>query len=243
MSIHPRNADPAELARFEAIAHGWWDPDGGMRALHDLNPVRLAWVDERLGLFGKRVADVGCGGGILAESMAARGARVVGIDLAAGPLEVARLHALESGVAVDYRLLSAEALAAAEPGAFDAVTCMELLEHVPDPAATLAACARLVRPGGHVFLSTVNRTAAAYLLGVVAAEYVLGLLPRGTHDYARFIRPGELTRWLRGAGLDPVALAGVRYNPLTHHASLGGGLDLNYLAHATRPEEPAEGTP
>jgi 2-polyprenyl-6-hydroxyphenyl methylase/3-demethylubiquinone-9 3-methyltransferase len=243
MSIHPPNADPAELARFEAIAHGWWDPDGGMRALHDLNPVRLAWVDERLGLFGKRVADVGCGGGILAESMAARGARVVGIDLAAGPLEVARLHALESGVAVDYRLLSAEALAAAEPGAFDAVTCMELLEHVPDPAATLAACARLVRPGGHVFLSTVNRTAAAYLLGVVAAEYVLGLLPRGTHDYARFIRPGELTRWLRGAGLDPVALAGVRYNPLTHHASLGGGLDLNYLAHATRPEEPAEGTP
>ncbi|MCU0936568.1 MAG: bifunctional 2-polyprenyl-6-hydroxyphenol methylase/3-demethylubiquinol 3-O-methyltransferase UbiG [Gammaproteobacteria bacterium] len=243
MTSSPPNADPAELARFEEIAHGWWDPDGGMRPLHDLNPVRLAWVDERLGLYGKRVADVGCGGGILAESMAARGARVVGIDLAAGPLEVARLHALESGVAVDYRLLSAEALAAAEPGAFDAVTCMELLEHVPDPAATLAACARLVRPGGHVFLSTVNRTAAAYLLGVVAAEYVLGLLPRGTHDYARFIRPAELTRWLRAAGLDPVALAGVRYNPLTHHASLGGGLDLNYLAHATRPEEPAEGTP
>lgn len=243
MTLNAPNADPAELARFEEVAHRWWDPDGELRPLHDLNPVRLAWVDERLGLYGKRVADVGCGGGILAESMARRGAQVVGIDLASGPLEVARLHALEAGVAVDYRLLSAETLAATEPGAFDAVTCMELLEHVPDPAATIAACARLVRPGGHVFLSTVNRTPAAYLLGVVGAEYLLGLLPRGTHDYARFVRPAELSRWLRAAGLDPIAMAGVRYNPFTHHASLGGGLDVNYLAHAARPADLPEGNP
>jgi len=237
------NADPAELKKFESIASRWWDPTSEFRPLHEINPLRLDYVDQRASLAGKRVLDVGCGGGILAEGMASRGAQVTGIDLGEANIEVARLHLLESGLDVDYRCVAVEALAAEQPGSFDVVTCMELLEHVPDPAATIAACARLVRPGGHVFLSTVNRTPAAYLLGVVGAEYVLGLLPRGTHDYARFIRPAELTRWLRAAGLDPVALAGVRYNPFTHHASLGGGLDVNYLAHATRPADPPEGNP
>jgi 2-polyprenyl-6-hydroxyphenyl methylase/3-demethylubiquinone-9 3-methyltransferase len=237
MTQQAPNVDPAELAKFESMAHRWWDPDGEFRALHDLNPVRLAWLQERAGLFGKRVLDVGCGGGILAEAMADRGARVVGIDLAEGPLEVARLHALESRIEVDYRLAAAEAVAESEPGAFDVVTCMELLEHVPDPAATLAACARLVKPGGHVFLSTLNRNAKSYLLAVLGAEYVLGLLPRGTHEYARFIRPSELIRWLRQVGLEPVAVAGVRYNPFTHRATLGSDVDVNYLAHARRPDD------
>jgi 2-polyprenyl-6-hydroxyphenyl methylase/3-demethylubiquinone-9 3-methyltransferase len=231
------NVDPGEIAKFDEIAHRWWDPEGEFRALHDLNPVRLAFVDERAALFGKRVVDVGCGGGILSEAMAQRGARVLGIDLAEGPLEAARLHALESGVGVDYRLSSAEALAETDASGFDVVTCMEMLEHVPDPRATLAACAQLVRPGGHVFLSTLNRNPRAYLLAVLGAEYVLGLLPRGTHDYARFIRPSELTRWLRSVGLEPLALSGLRYNPFSHQASLSSDLGVNYLAHARRPAD------
>jgi 2-polyprenyl-6-hydroxyphenyl methylase/3-demethylubiquinone-9 3-methyltransferase len=231
------NVDPGEIAKFEELAHHWWDEDGEVRTLHDLNPVRLAYVNDRAGLFGKRVVDVGCGGGVLAEGMARQGARVVGIDLAEGALEVARLHALESGVEVDYRRTDADTLAAAEPAGFDVVTCMELLEHVPDPAALLAACARLVRPGGHVFLSTVNRNPKSYLLAVLAAEYLLGLLPRGTHEYARFIRPSELTRWLRAAGLEPVGVSGVAYNPFTRQARLSADVDVNYLAHARRPED------
>jgi 2-polyprenyl-6-hydroxyphenyl methylase/3-demethylubiquinone-9 3-methyltransferase len=231
------NVDPGEIAKFDELAHRWWDPSGEFQALHDLNPVRLAYVAERTPLLGRRVLDVGCGGGILAEGLAQRGARVVAIDLADGPLEAARLHAIESGVEVDYRLASAEALAEAEPAGFDAVTCMELLEHVPDPRSTLRACARLVKPGGQVFLSTINRSPAAYLLAVIGAEYVLGLLPRGTHDYARFIRPAELARWLRGVGLEPLAFEGMRYNPFTHHASLSADLDVNYLAHARRPAD------
>ena len=239
MSATAPNADPLELARFEALARHWWDPSGELRALHDLNPLRLAWVEERLGLAGKRVADVGCGGGILAEAMARRGAHVVGIDLSAGPLEVARRHAEEAGVSLDYRLLSAEALAREEPGSFDAVTCMELLEHVPDPAAMVRSCASLLRPGGQLVLATLNRSPAAYLFAVLGAEYVLGLLPRGTHDYSRFVRPAELTRWLRASGLEPLALTGVRYNPFTRTASLTPSLDVNYLAQARRPEDPA----
>jgi 2-polyprenyl-6-hydroxyphenyl methylase/3-demethylubiquinone-9 3-methyltransferase len=235
MTATPANADPGEIAKFDDLAHRWWDPEGEFRPLHELNPLRLAYVDERAGLYGLRVVDVGCGGGILAEAMAARGAHVVGIDLAEGPLEIARLHALESGVEVDYRATSAEALADLEPGGFDVVTCMELLEHVPDPGSTLAACARLVRPGGHVFLSTLNRTPEAYLLAVVAAEYVLGLLPRGTHDYARFIRPSELGRWVRAAGLQLLELSGVSYEPFRRRFSLSSHLGVNYLAHARRP--------
>ena len=233
------NADPLELARFEAIAHHWWDPNGELRALHDLNPLRLAWVEEQLGLSGKRIADVGCGGGLLAEAMARRGAHVIGIDLSPGPLEVARRHAEETGLSLDYRLLSAEALAREEPGSFDAVTCMELLEHVPDPAAMVRSCASLLRPGGRLFLATLNRSPAAYLFAVLGAEYVLGLLPQGTHDYSRFVRPAELTRWLRTAGLEPLALTGVRYNPFTRTANFTRRLDVNYLAQARRPEDPA----
>jgi 2-polyprenyl-6-hydroxyphenyl methylase/3-demethylubiquinone-9 3-methyltransferase len=235
MTPHSANADPAELAKFDEIAHRWWDPDGEFRPLHELNPLRLGYVDERAGLFGQRVLDVGCGGGILAEGMAGFGARVVGIDLAEGPLEVARLHALETGAEVDYRLVSAEALAETEPASFDVVTCMELLEHVPDPASTVAACARLVRPGGSVFLSTINRTPKAYLLAVVAAEYLLRWLPRGTHDYARFIRPSELGRWVRAAGLQLLELSGVSYEPFRRRFSLSSHLGVNYLAHARRP--------
>ena len=238
MTEHPpHNVDPGEIAKFDELAHRWWDPEGEFRALHDLNPLRLTYVANRVPLFGKRVLDIGCGGGILTEGLAGRGAVVVGIDLAEGPLEAARLHALESGAEVDYRLTSAEDLARAEPGAFDVVTCMELLEHVPDPRSTLESCATLVKPGGHVFLSTINRNPKAYLLAVLGAEYVLGLLPRGTHDYARFIRPSELARWVREVGLDPVSIEGMRYNPFTHQASLSRDLDVNYLAHARRPAD------
>jgi 2-polyprenyl-6-hydroxyphenyl methylase/3-demethylubiquinone-9 3-methyltransferase len=232
------NVDRAEIAKFEALAHRWWDPHGDFRPLHDINPVRLDYIVERCDIVGRRVLDVGCGGGILAESMAVRGAEVLGTDLAEGPLTVARLHAMETGVRIDYRLVSVEALADAMPGAFDVVTCMEMIEHVPDPAAVVAACGRLTRPGGHVVLSTINRNPKAWALAVVGAEYLLNLLPRGTHDYRKFITPAELSRAVRAAGLTVSEITGMTYNPFTHAARLSSDIDVNYLLHATKPDVP-----
>jgi 2-polyprenyl-6-hydroxyphenyl methylase/3-demethylubiquinone-9 3-methyltransferase len=229
------NVDPGELAKFSALAHRWWDPTSEFRPLHEINPLRLAHI-ERLagGLAGKRIVDVGCGGGILAEAMAAKGAQVTGIDLADKPLKVAMLHRVESGSDVEYRLVSAEALAAEKPGAFDIVTCMEMLEHVPDPPSTVRACAALVRPGGMVFFSTLNRNAKSFLFAIVGAEYVLNLLPRGTHEYARFIRPSELSRACREAGLAVTDLTGMTYNPFTKTYALGRDVDVNYLMGTVR---------
>jgi len=223
------NADPAELQRFSDIAHRWWDPMGSMRPLHELNPLRLDWIDRLGGLAGKRVLDVGCGGGVLAESMAARGARVCGIDLAPKLIRVAELHALESGVAVDYRVASAEDLALEEPGSYDLVTCTELLEHVPDPASIVRACATLVRPQGWVFFSTINRNPKSFALAILGAEYLLGLLPRGTHEYAKFLKPSELAGFARRVGLVPVELIGMTYNPLTQRFVLEPDTDVNFL--------------
>jgi 2-polyprenyl-6-hydroxyphenyl methylase / 3-demethylubiquinone-9 3-methyltransferase len=234
----PPNVDHAEIAKFEALAHRWWDPHGDFRPLHDINPVRLAYVTEHCGIAGRRVLDVGCGGGILAESMAARGADVLGTDLAEGPLAVARLHAIETGFAVRYRHISVESLAAEMPGTFDVVTCMEMIEHVPDPAAIVVACARLARPGGHVVLSTINRNPKAWALAVVGAEYLLNLLPRGTHDYRKFITPAELGRAVRRAGLKVAEIVGMNYNPFTHTARLSADIDVNYLLHAIKPDVP-----
>jgi 2-polyprenyl-6-hydroxyphenyl methylase/3-demethylubiquinone-9 3-methyltransferase len=229
------NVDPAELAKFSALAHRWWDPTSEFRPLHEINPLRLAHI-ERLsgGLAGKRVLDVGCGGGILTEAMAARGARVTGIDLAEKPLKVAMLHGHETASAVDYRLVSAETLAEQEPGSFDVVTCMEMLEHVPDPASTVAACARLVAPGGRVFFATINRNARSFLFAIVGAEYVLRMLPRGTHEYARFVRPSELAAFCRAAGLAVDDLTGMTYNPLARSYALGGDVAVNYVAACRR---------
>jgi 2-polyprenyl-6-hydroxyphenyl methylase/3-demethylubiquinone-9 3-methyltransferase len=225
------NVDPAELAKFSALAHRWWDPTSDFKPLHDINPLRLGYIDERCGgLRGKTALDVGCGGGILAEAMAREGARVTGIDLSEKALAVARLHQLESGVGVDYRLIAAEVLAAEAAGSFDVVTCMELLEHVPEPASTIAACARLVSPGGIVVFSTINRNAKAYLLAVIGAEYVLKLLPRGTHDYARFLKPSEVAAFARKAGLESDALIGMTYNALTKVYRLGPDTAVNYIA-------------
>ena len=229
------NVDPAEVARFEAMAHRWWDPEGDFRPLHDINPARLDWIAARHPLAGARALDVGCGGGLLSEGMARAGATVLGIDAGEAPLTVARLHALESGVALDYRQCPAEALAAEQPGAFDVVTCLEMLEHVPEPDSVLRACATLVRPGGDLFFSTINRNPKAWALAVVGAEYVLGLLPRGTHDYTRFLKPSELARGLRAAGLELKEIAGMRYNPLTRECRIGRDLDVNYIVHAIRP--------
>jgi 2-polyprenyl-6-hydroxyphenyl methylase/3-demethylubiquinone-9 3-methyltransferase len=222
------NADPAELQKFSDLAHRWWDPAGEFRPLHDINPLRLEWIDRHAGLAGKRVLDVGCGGGILSESMARLGAKVTGIDLSEKPLRVAQLHLLESEVKVDYLKASAEEHAEANPSAYDIVTCMELLEHVPDPASTVAACAKLAKPGGRVFFSTINRNLKAYALAVIGAEYLLRLLPRGTHDYARFIKPSELSRWCRAAGLETLELKGMTYNPVTDAYRLGDDCDVNY---------------
>jgi 2-polyprenyl-6-hydroxyphenyl methylase/3-demethylubiquinone-9 3-methyltransferase len=230
------NADPAELRKFESIASRWWDPTSEFRPLHEINPLRLDYVDQRAALHGKTVLDVGCGGGILAESMAARGAKVTGIDLGGANIEVARLHLLESGLEVNYREVAVEQLAAESPASFDVVTCMEMLEHVPDPASVIAACGRLVKPGGLVFLSTINRNPKAYLYAVVGAEYVLGMLPKGTHDYAKFIRPSELGTWLRAAGLDLEDMTGLTYNPLTGvYALEADDVSVNYMACARRP--------
>ncbi|MEX1073550.1 MAG: bifunctional 2-polyprenyl-6-hydroxyphenol methylase/3-demethylubiquinol 3-O-methyltransferase UbiG [Burkholderiales bacterium] len=228
------NADPAELARFSDLAHRWWDPQGEFRPLHEINPLRLEWIERHAPLADRDVLDVGCGGGILAEAMARRGARVTGIDLAEKPLNVAQLHLMESGLAVRYEFASAEDYAASHAGAFDALTCMEMLEHVPDPASAVAACARLLKPGGRAFFSTINRNPKAYLFAVIGAEYVLKLLPKGTHDYARFIRPSELARWCRDAGLREVELTGMTYNPLTRRYRLGPDCDVNYLLCCTR---------
>ena len=229
------NVDPAELAKFSALAHRWWDPTSEFRPLHEINPLRLAHIEKLAGgLAGKRILDVGCGGGILAEAMAAKGAQVTGIDLADKPLKVAMLHKIETGSRVDYRLVSAEDLAAESPASFDVVTCMELLEHVPDPPSTVGACARLVKPGGRVFFSTINRNAKAFLFAIVGAEYVLNLLPKGTHEYARFIRPSELARACREAGLAVTDLTGMTYNPLTKAYSLGRDVDVNYMLGTVR---------
>jgi len=232
----PANADPAELAKFGALAHRWWDPESEMFGpLHKLNPLRLEWIDRVTGgLAGRNVLDVGCGGGILTEAMAARGAKVLGIDLGEKALGVAKLHRLESGAGVDYRLVAAEALAAETPGVYDVVTCMELLEHVPDPASTVAACARLARAGGTVVFSTINRNVKSYLLAIIGAEYVLQLLPRGTHDYAKFITPAELARHARRAGLAPAEITGMAYSPLTKQFRLGPDTGVNYMMAFTR---------
>jgi 2-polyprenyl-6-hydroxyphenyl methylase/3-demethylubiquinone-9 3-methyltransferase len=231
------NVDQEEIAKFEKLAERWWDPTSEFKPLHDINPLRLAFIDARAQLKGKTVLDVGCGGGILAESMAALGAHVTGIDLGEAPLAVARLHLKETGVAVDYRKISAEALADEQPAGFDVVTCLEMLEHVPDPASTVAACARLVKPGGTVFFSTLNRNPKSWLMAIVGAEYLLRLLPRGTHDYMKFIKPSELERMGRHAGLSVRKFTGMHYQPLTGRYSLGPGVDVNYLVHCERTDD------
>jgi 2-polyprenyl-6-hydroxyphenyl methylase / 3-demethylubiquinone-9 3-methyltransferase len=228
------NADPQELQKFSALAHRWWDPNSEFRPLHDINPLRLDWIDRACPLAGKTVLDIGCGGGILAEAMARRGARVKGIDLSDKALKVAQLHLLESRLAVEYEPVSAEDLAGRTPAAYDAVTCMELLEHVPDPGSMVRACAQLARPGGHVFFSTLNRNPKSYLFAVIGAEYLLRLLPRGTHDYAKFIKPSELARDCRKAGLEVRNITGMTYNPFTRAYALGGDTDVNYLVHCVR---------
>lgn len=228
------NADPAELQKFSDLAHRWWDPESEFKPLHQINPLRLDWIDSNACIAGKKVVDIGCGGGILAESMAARGAQVTGVDLSEKALGVARLHLFESGQQVDYRHISAEDLARECPASFDVVTCMEMLEHVPDPASTIRACATLVKPGGSVFFSTLNRNLKAYLMAVVGAEYILNLLPRGTHEYAKFIKPSELARYVREAGLDVEELIGMQYNPISKAYSLGRDTDVNYLMRTTR---------
>ena len=239
-AAHPAhaNVDPREIGKFEELAARWWDPESELATLHAINPLRLDYVDRAVGLAGKRVLDVGCGGGILSESMALRGAEVTGIDLGEMALRVAELHTLESGVAVTYRRVAVETLAAEAPESFDVVTCMEMLEHVPNPASVIAACARLVRPGGRVFFSTLNRNPKSYLFAIVGAEYILGMLPKGTHDFARFIRPAELDRWVRAAGLHSLDMSGITYNPLTRHYALSpDDLDVNYLLTAAREPE------
>jgi 2-polyprenyl-6-hydroxyphenyl methylase / 3-demethylubiquinone-9 3-methyltransferase len=229
------NVDLAEILKFDAAAPRWWDPNGEFRPLHDLNPARLDYIEARAGLAGRAVLDVGCGGGLLAEGMARRGARVTGIDLATEALAVARLHALESGIAVEYRLIAVESLADSAPAGYDLVTCLEMLEHVPDPAAVVASMARLVKPGGHLVCSTIHRNAKAFALAIVGAEYLLRLLPAGTHQYARLIRPSELSRWARKAGLELAELAGLEYDPIARKARISADVSVNYLAHFRRP--------
>lgn len=228
------NADPQELNKFGDLAHRWWDPNSEFKPLHDINPLRLGWIDRNCSLKGKKVIDVGCGGGLLSEGMAALGADVTGIDLGEKALGVAKLHLFESGLKVDYRHIAAEDMAATEPAAFDVVTCLEMLEHVPDPASIVRACAQMARPGGTVFFSTISRNPKAYLFAVIGAEYVLNMLPRGTHDYAKFLRPAELARLCRDAGLSVLEVVGMSYNPLAKTYSLGRDTSVNYLIRARR---------
>ncbi|AOS98355.1 Ubiquinone biosynthesis O-methyltransferase [Microbulbifer aggregans] len=229
------NVDPAEIAKFEQLASRWWDRQGEFKPLHDINPLRANYIDRHAPVVGKRVLDVGCGGGILTEAMAQRGADVTGIDLGEAPLNVARLHALESELQINYRQVSVEELAEEQPASFDTVTCLEMLEHVPDPASVIRACATLVKPGGNLFFSTINRTAKGWLFAVVGAEYVLRLLPKGTHEYSKFIRPSEMGAWIRAAGLETRDITGMTYNPLTRTYKLDPrDVDVNYLVHATR---------
>jgi len=228
------NLDPREIDKFDGLAQRWWDPDGDFKPLHDINPVRLEYIAARAGLEGARVLDIGCGGGILAESMASRGAHVSAIDMAEAPLAVARIHQQISGVDVDYRRATAEQEARESPGQYDVVTCLEMLEHVPDPSSVVAACARLVKPGGHVFFSTINRNLKSFMMAIVGAEYVLRILPRGTHEYEKLIRPSELAAWVRATGMSVEETRGMHYNPLTRNTRLGGNVDVNYLMYALR---------
>jgi 2-polyprenyl-6-hydroxyphenyl methylase / 3-demethylubiquinone-9 3-methyltransferase len=236
MDSSTQNADPAELAKFSALAQSWWDPKGPSKPLHDLNPLRMQYVERAAGLRGKQVLDVGCGGGILSEAMARAGAQVLGIDLSTPVLEVAELHALEAGADVQYRAIAAEELAQERPAGFDLVTCMEMLEHVPDPAGALEALAALVKPGGDVVVSTLNRNPMAFAVAIVGAEYVARVLPRGTHEYLKFIRPSELAQWGRRANLELRDLTGLTYNPLLRSFHLSANTAVNYLAHFTRLE-------
>jgi len=229
------NVDRAEIAKFEALAQKWWDRDSEFKPLHDINPLRTNYIDQHAGLNGKKVLDVGCGGGILSEAMAQRGARVTGIDMGEAPLAVARLHQAQSGVSVDYRQSTAEEIAAAEPGSYDVVTCLEMLEHVPDPGSVIKACFTLLKPGGKAFFSTINRNPKSYLFAIVGAEYVLQLLPRGTHEYSKFIRPSELSQWIRDAGLSMHDIIGMTYNPLTKRYKLGKDVDVNYMVYTSKP--------
>ncbi|MFQ5635754.1 MAG: bifunctional 2-polyprenyl-6-hydroxyphenol methylase/3-demethylubiquinol 3-O-methyltransferase UbiG [Gammaproteobacteria bacterium] len=234
----PPNADPVEIGKFNDWANRWWDPAGELKPLHQMNPRRLEYIDRRVEVSGKNCLDVGCGGGLLTEGLAALGARVTGIDLAPASLAVARLHLAESGYAVRYLEVTAETLAASEAGRFDVVTCLEVLEHVPDPVGLIASCAQLARPGGHVIFSTINRHPRAFAMAIVGAEYVLGMLPKGTHDYARFIQPAELDEWARKSGLSLADLTGLHYSPFSETFSLGGHVDVNYLAHFRAAEVP-----
>ncbi len=230
------NADPVELEKFGQLAHRWWDPNSEFKPLHEINPLRLTYIDQSAGLSGKRVLDVGCGGGILSESMAARGAKVTGIDLSPKALGVAQLHLFESGQTVSYRQIAVEELAELQPESFDIVTCMEMLEHVPDPASVVAACSKLVRPGGKVFFSTINRNPKAYLMAILGAEYLLSLLPKGTHEYSRFIKPSELSRWCRESQLVFEDIVGMTYNPFTGLYSLGRDTAVNYVVRTGKPQ-------
>jgi len=225
------NVDPAEIAKFEELANRWWDKQGEFKPLHEINPLRLHFIDERVQLNGKRVLDVGCGGGILSESMAKLGADVTAIDMGKAPLSVAKLHAMESEVDVDYQQITVEELAEQQPHSFDAVSCMEMLEHVPDPGSVIKACQKLVKPGGSVFFSTINRNPKAYMFAIVGAEYLLKMLPRGTHEYAKFIKPSELDEWARQANLQLKNITGMTFNPLTQHYKLGHDVDVNYMTH------------
>jgi 2-polyprenyl-6-hydroxyphenyl methylase/3-demethylubiquinone-9 3-methyltransferase len=233
--VSAANVDQREIAKFESLAGRWWDRDGDFRPLHDINPARAEFIGERVGLAGTKVLDIGCGGGILAETLAAAGADVTAIDMAEAPLAVARIHLAESGLEIDYRRSTAEDEAAAHPGHYDVVTCLEMLEHVPVPSSVVDACARLVRPGGHVFFSTINRNPKSFLMAIVGAEYLLRLLPRGTHEYTKLIRPAELDVWIRAAGLRLREITGMHYNPFTRECALGGNVHVNYLMHAVRP--------
>ena len=236
MTTSSANVDAAEIAKFDALASRWWDPNGDFRPLHEINPLRVDYIRQRVKLSGSKIVDIGCGGGILTEAMAAGGAEVTGIDMAEGPLGVARLHQAESGTDVDYLQMTAEDIAAQRAEEFDVVTCLEMLEHVPSPSKVIAACASLVRPGGHVFFSTINRNPKAFVQAIIGAEYVLRLLPAGTHEYKKFIRPSELAEWSRHAGLELQGSIGLHYNPLTRDYSLGENIDVNYIMHFHRPD-------